>query len=286
MNLPQDQLKAFYEVARLQSFTKAANFLGLTQSALSHRVKNLEVYLESSLFVRATDGIRLTEAGNRLLQYARVQSQIEDEFIKDFKHDPKGGLGGVVRIGGASTLMWPVTVPALSKFVRENPGVRFEMLVGELSELPSLLQTGQVDIVVTCGKLNRYQYEEIYLGDEVSVLVESKKFDNIPEIYLDHDPDDRTTIEYLKLHEAKIQNLKRSYFDNINGILAGVEAGFGRAVVPLHMLKDYKNIRVVKGERKLKQSVYLCFLKQPFYSKLHTATIEAIKNEVPRFLEI
>lgn len=39
MNLPQDQLKAFFEVARLGSFTKAADHLGLTQSALSQRIQ-------------------------------------------------------------------------------------------------------------------------------------------------------------------------------------------------------------------------------------------------------
>lgn len=136
MNLQQDQLKAFFEVARLGSFTKAADHLGLTQSALSHRIKNLEVYLETSLFVRASDGIRLTEAGDKLLKYTRVQSQIENEFINDLKVDSTIGLSGVLRMGGASTVMWPVVIPALSKFIRTNPNVQIEMSVRELIELP------------------------------------------------------------------------------------------------------------------------------------------------------
>lgn len=286
MNLPQDQLKAFFEVARLGSFTKAAEHLGLTQSALSHRIRNLEGYLEMSLFVRASYGIRLTGAGDKLLKYARVQSQIEDEFINDLKTSPSDGLSGVLKMGGVSTLMWPIVVPALSRFIRKNSGVQMEMIVRELEELPSLLQSGQVDIIVTCGKINRYQYEELYLGDEVNVLVESKKFDDVPDVYLDHHAEDRTTIDYLRIHDNKIQNLKRGYFDSINGILAAVEAGLGRAVVPLHMLKDYKNLRVVRGERKLKVPVYLCFLKQPFYSKLHTAALDIIKKDVPDFLKV
>ena len=73
MELSQDQLKAFYEVARQGSFTKAALSLALTQSALSHRIKNLESHLETSLFVRASTGIRLTETGKKLLQYVQVQ---------------------------------------------------------------------------------------------------------------------------------------------------------------------------------------------------------------------
>ncbi len=284
MNLPQDQLKAFFEVARLGSFTKAADHLGLTQSALSHRIKNLEVYLETSLFVRASDGIRLTEAGDKLLKYTRVQSQIENEFINDLKVDSTIGLSGVLRMGGASTVMWPVVIPALSKFIRTNPSVQVEMSVREIIELPSLLQSGQVDIIITCGKINRHQYEEIYLGDEINVMVESKKFDDIPDVYLDHHPDDRTTIDYLKIHEDKIRKLNRSYYDNINGILAAAEAGLGRAVIPLHILSEHKSLQVVRGERKLKVPVYLCFLKQPFYSKLHIAVLEVIKKEVPRLL--
>lgn len=284
MNLPQDQLKAFFEVERLGSFTKAADHLGLTQSALSHRIKNLEVYLETSLFVRASDGIRLTEAGDKLLKYTRVQSQIENEFINDLKVESTIGLSGVLRMGGASTVMWPVVIPALSKFIRTNPSVQVEMSVREIIELPSLLQSGQVDIIITCGKINRHQYEEIYLGDEINVMVESKKFDDIPDVYLDHHPDDRTTIDYLKIHEDKIRKLNRSYYDNINGILAAAEAGLGRAVIPLHILSEHKSLQVVRGERKLKVPVYLCYLKQPFYSKLHIAALEVIKKEVPRLL--
>lgn len=131
-----------FEVARLGSFTKAANHLGLTQSALSHRIKNLEVYLETSLFVRATDGIRLTSAGDKLLKYTRVQSQIESEFINELKTGPSVGLSGVLRIGGVSTLMWPIIVPALSKLIRANPSIQIEMSVKEVAELPLFMQSG------------------------------------------------------------------------------------------------------------------------------------------------
>jgi hypothetical protein len=80
MNLPQDQLRAFFEVTRLGSFTKAADYLG---------------------------------------------------------------------VGRSQHL------------------------------LPSLLQSGQADLIITCGRINLHQYEEVYLGVEISVLVESKKFDDV-----------------------------------------------------------------------------------------------------------
>ncbi len=284
MNLQQDQLKAFYEVAKIGSFTKAADNLGITQSALSQRIKNLENFLETTLFIRATDGIRLTEAGDKLLKYARVQNQIESEFITDLKSKPNQGLSGALRMGGASSLMWSVGVPALSKFLRSNPNVNVEMSANEISELPNLLQSGQFDFIITCGKINRYAYEEIFLGYEINVLVESKKFDHIPDVYLDHHPEDRTSIEYLKLNNTDASKINRSYFDNINGIIAAIEAGLGKAVIPIHLLNEHKSLHTVKGERKLKVPVYLCYLKQPFYSKLHTEIIEVVKREVSKVL--
>ena len=284
MNLPQDQLKAFFEVARLKSFTKAADFLCLTQSALSHRIKNLENFLSTSLFIRDSKGIRLTEAGDKLLKYTRVQSQIESEFINEFKTS-SSDLSGILRIGGASTIMGSIVIPALSKFIRANPKVQIEMLVKEVDELPELLQSSRVDIVISCGKMNRYQFKEIYLGDEINVLVESNKFDTIPRIYLDHHSDDRTTIDYLRLHNHDASNLKRSYYDDIHGILAALEEGLGQAVIPLHILNKHKSLRPVRGERKLKVPIYLGFLQQPFYSKLHSEVFQILENDVPKLLK-
>jgi DNA-binding transcriptional LysR family regulator len=284
MILSQDQLQAFFEVARFRNFTKAADYLGLTQSALSHRIKKLEQELETSLFIRGHDGIRLTTAGDKLLQYTRVQDQIEKEFIHDLKTKANTHPSGVLKIGGISTLMWPVVIPALSKFLRTNPHIQMEMYAKEIDELPQLLQSSQVDMVITCGQLNKHSYEEIYLGDEINVLVQSKRFSSIPDVYLDHHPEDQTTINYLKIQNDQIPHLKRSYYDDIYGILMAVDQGLGQAIIPLHMLKHYKSLKVVKGERKLKVPIYLCFLKQPFYSKLHQATIDIIKQNIPLLL--
>src|SRR5580704_14726092 len=103
MKLSQDRLHAFHEVARLGSFTKAAAAVGVTQSALSHRIKNLEGDLRVSLFIRDSAGPVLTEAGTRLLKYCRLQSKIEDEFIQDLTEERAPDLRGALRIGSVSS---------------------------------------------------------------------------------------------------------------------------------------------------------------------------------------
>lgn len=65
-------LKTFLEVARTRHFSRAADALFLTQSAVSARIKQLEEILGAELFVRKRNDIQLTPAGNRLLQHAET----------------------------------------------------------------------------------------------------------------------------------------------------------------------------------------------------------------------
>ena len=71
MSLPSNRLDAFVAVARTQHFSRAAEGLFITQSALSQRVKQLEDFLGVTLFIRDREGARLTEKGERLLDLSR-----------------------------------------------------------------------------------------------------------------------------------------------------------------------------------------------------------------------
>lgn len=285
MTLSQDQLKAFYEVSRQQSFTKAANELGLTQSALSHRIRKLEEQLETTLFVRNPGGIRLTEAGAKLLEFCRLQSQIETEFLSNLISPMDKTMRGHLRIGGASTVLWSAVVPALSELLIEHNSIQFEMIEGELNHLPEFLQTGRVDLIITCGKLDRANFEGFYLGDEINILVEAKKASPGPDIYLDHDVNDQMTINFLRYQGQRKSKIERRFMDNINGIIAGVEAGLGKAVIPKHLVKGMKNIKPVSDQKEMRDPVYLYTLKQPFYSKLHAAIIKELTENVGTFLK-
>lgn len=284
MTLSQDQLKAFYEVSRQQSFTKAAQELGLTQSALSHRIRKLEEQLETTLLVRDPAGIRLTEAGTRLLEYCRLQGQIEEELLADLVGQPNNQIKGFLRIGGASSLLWSTVVPALSDFLKKHASVQFEMIEGGLTELPSLLQTGQVDLIVTCGKLDQAHFEGYYLGDEVSIMIQSKTKSARSEIYLDHDANDQTTINYFKHQGIRKTKFQRCFVGNITGIIAGIQAGLGSAVLPKHLLKGQKNLKPVTNQKELISPVYLYILKQPFYSKLHQEVIKELNENLGKYL--
>ena len=66
-----NQLRTFRVIAETLNFTRAAERLGLTQSAVSHQIKSLETELGEPLFIRAKRGVKLSEAGKVALDYAR-----------------------------------------------------------------------------------------------------------------------------------------------------------------------------------------------------------------------
>src|SRR3989442_9819427 len=72
------QLKTLREVAETLNFTRAAERLGLTQSAVSHQIKSLESELGEPLFVRAKRGVLLSEGGRAALEHAiRILDEVE-----------------------------------------------------------------------------------------------------------------------------------------------------------------------------------------------------------------
>ncbi|HYP27002.1 MAG TPA: LysR family transcriptional regulator [Blastocatellia bacterium] len=86
-------LRTFREVADTLNFTRAAERLHLTQSAVSHQIKSLESELDEPLFIRAKRGVKLTQAGKIALEYAeRILGDAEAlrERLSGREHSPVG----------------------------------------------------------------------------------------------------------------------------------------------------------------------------------------------------
>jgi DNA-binding transcriptional LysR family regulator len=271
MTLSQSHLEAFLQIAQLGSFTKAADRLGLTQSALSHRIRNLEEDLEATVFLRVGTKIKLTEAGTRLLQYCQVVQQAEEEFVAEIKPKRRAsaGLAGRLRVGGVSSIMRSLALPVLGELIRKNPEVRLDFLVKEAGELPALLGNAQVDFVLSTAPFQASGVEEELLGYEENVLVQSTRKNAIRDVYLDHDAEDPTTFEFLKLQATKHGTIARSFLEDIYGLIDAVTEGLGKAVVPVHMIADAKGVEVVAGLKPLLVPVYLYHFRQPYYTQLH-----------------
>jgi DNA-binding transcriptional LysR family regulator len=269
MLLSSLHLEAFAAVAREQHFSNAAKSIGITQSALSLRIKNLEEELGTTLFIRRRSGAQITDAGMELLRYYQLKESLELEVTGKFKAPKDHSLNGVIRIGGYSSVMRSLILPKLSHFLKSNPKVQLYFLTREVEDIPSLLKRGEIDYAILDRNLETDQLVSLNLGEEEYVLVQSKKANLNSDVYLDHDERDETTFKFLKLQKQNSSKIRRHYLDDVYGILDGVRQGLGKAVLPKHLIKDFKDLEIDPVAKPMKIPIVLHYYRQPYYSILH-----------------
>lgn len=278
MKLSAHRLEAFYETARLKSFSRAADALAVTQSALSQRVAKLEEDLGVTLFIRETAGPALTPAGQLLLRHCQVANSLEQEILGQIKAGA-GGLAGVLRIAGYSSVTRSVIIPALAPLLRQHPLLHPQFASHEISELGSVLQSAEADYAVLDRRLNRRGVCETVLGEEEYVVIESASHESPADLYLDHDFNDTATTDFFDGQAAAPKKWRRAFMGDVYGIIAGVELGLGRAVMSRHLIAGNRKVKTVKGFRRYSREVVLHYFEQPFYSRLHhEVTGHLIKN--------
>ena len=122
-----DDLLAFVAVGRERSFTKAAAKLGISQSALSHTIKELEARLGVRLLTRTTRSVSPTEAGERLLQNIGPRfEEIEAELqaVRELREKP----AGTIRITALEYATDTILMPKLAKLLKEYPDIKVEII--------------------------------------------------------------------------------------------------------------------------------------------------------------
>lgn len=284
MGLSSLHLDAFFAAAQSLNFSQAAKELHITQSALSQRIKALEEDLDLTLFVRMPRGVKITEAGERLLRYCQARFSMERELLERLKGRAEQGLGGILRIGGYSSVVRSVVIPALATLMRENPNVQPTFMNAEMRNLPELLMTGNVDFIVVDTEPRRADIETEKLGQEEYVMIESRIHPADRSVFLDHDPDDTITHQFLSLQSGPFPEYKRGFMDEIYAIIDAVALGLGKAVVSRHLVNDDERIQVCEDYRSMFVPILLAYHKQPFYTELQKTVIAELKERCPGIL--
>ncbi|PWK92912.1 LysR family transcriptional regulator [Fulvimonas soli] len=122
-----NDLQAFLAVAREGSFTRAAAQLGLSQSALSHKIQGLEARLGLRLLTRTTRSVSPTEAGSRLQEALVPNFENIDAALaglSELRDKPSGNIRITSSEHAAATILWP----ALEKFLPQYPDIRVEVV--------------------------------------------------------------------------------------------------------------------------------------------------------------
>ena len=144
-DLDLDLLRGFVAVAERGGFTAAGQALGLTQSAVSLKVKRLEDLVQRRVFDRTSRSISLTRDGETLLAYARRILALNDEAVRRLVAPP---VAGRFRLGVADHFVPRNLAPLLARFARTWPEVRLEVEVGRSHELRAAQEKGALDLVL------------------------------------------------------------------------------------------------------------------------------------------
>ena len=149
--LDTDQLRSFLAIVDSGSFTKAAERVHKTQSAVSMHIRRLEEQLGCALFVKHGRGARLTEEGERLIEYARRIIQVEAGALAALS---RKGLRGAARLGIPDDYAESFLAEILSRFNRRHPFVEVSVVCEASVELAAQVSAGALELaLVTAGAL-------------------------------------------------------------------------------------------------------------------------------------
>jgi DNA-binding transcriptional LysR family regulator len=143
--LDTDQLRSFAAIVDTGSFTRAAERVNKTQSAVSMQIRRLEEQLGRPLFAKQGRGVRLTEDGDTLIDYARQILQIE---AAAFATVSRKALAGRIRFGIPDDYSETFLPEIVTRFTRRHPLVEISVQCESSTTLSDRVAAGELDIAV------------------------------------------------------------------------------------------------------------------------------------------
>ncbi|SDV47369.1 LysR family transcriptional regulator [Chitinasiproducens palmae] len=164
------QLRAVLAIADTGSVTKAAEQLHVVQPAISRQLRIIEGELGTALFVRASNGMALTEEGRAFVNHARKALSELDQAVTDIR-PAKGVVSGLVSVGMLPSVSDHIAGMLLAEVQRLYPLVRLRLSCGYAGELQEWVQDGTVDLAVLYDAKANAAIEAMPLLDEPLYLV-------------------------------------------------------------------------------------------------------------------
>lgn len=170
------EVRTFLEVAECESFSRAAERLDYSQSAVTMQVKRLERQLGVRLFDRMPNGAQLTERGKVLSFYAHELLGAADRAVRAMR-EPAGALAevtGTLRMGSVESLSTAVLPDVLVGYHKRHPKVEVVVRTARADQLARWVREGELDLFLTMEhKLSEHGLFRVLLREEDIVFVAS-----------------------------------------------------------------------------------------------------------------
>lgn len=151
MDFEPTLLRAFVAVCETGGFTRAAERLNLTQSAVSHQIRRLEEQVGRPLLHRTTRKLTVTEDGEDFLRHAEQILESQEALTRRFRSST---ISGVIRLGVPENFIGDRLPQLLGRFARQYPSIRLEVSVSVCLDLRAKIDTGELDLAVAITQSN------------------------------------------------------------------------------------------------------------------------------------
>ena len=148
--LNRNHLALFRTVAEAGGFSRAAQVVHVSQPAISMQVAELEEALGAPLFDRLPRGVRLTDAGKTLLNYAQRIATLEEEAERAMR-ELRGLARGRLALGASTTIGSYLLPAVLGKFRARHPAVELQLTIANTEEIKTRLIDRTLDLGLTEG---------------------------------------------------------------------------------------------------------------------------------------
>lgn len=193
-------LRYFDAIAETQNFTRAAERLHVTQSTLSHQIRQLEEELGLVLFDRSHKKVALTEAGEMLRSHLMPALQQIDRGLQALSH-PAEALSGEIRIAATHSFNTRLVPLCVSSFLAHHPGIKVSVEELSASLIAKRLASGHLELGVAYRPEDRSElwFEPLY-NEELKLVVSDR-----------HPLARRRRVRMIELHNCRMVLLPRQF---------------------------------------------------------------------------
>ena len=235
-----DAMRALCAIGTSGGVTNAARQLGVSQSAVSHKIKRLENALDCTLLARQSGGPLFTDAGKRLHDYAVRIINLHDEALSDLG---KKDLNGAIRLGMTEDATTSDIAGILGRFTRLYPSVSVRTRTSQSLNVQAWLQADELDLAMMQVFTTDIETQDQVLFDDTLHWVKSKDYEldfarPIPFLSFD------TNCFYRKWGFSEVLQAGQSFEKVLEcpsaaGIQSGVRSGLGVALLNgMHVTED------------------------------------------------
>ena len=287
MSLLNQNLQAFTAIVKNATVHGAATELGLTQTAVTQRIRALERELETTLFLRSRKGMQLTQEGEALLRYCHGATDLEGEALSSIQGAGKA-KAVFLSVVGPTSVMTARIVEQCASLYGNWPELYLNFIMTDTEDRLQMVRSGRAALAIVSPDEVPNEMDSKMLKPDKYVLVASKKWKGrriqdilSTERVIDFYESDKTTMSYLKNFEMSHDLRRPRLFSNNNeAIIQLFSRGVGFGTLTQEIAKPHLesgDLILLNGGAMMEDPLALAWYPRPEMPGYLEAIISSIR---------